>query len=47
MQLQKFYFFLFLFSLLARNLLKYLDPVEKTFYIRVGVELLTGKEPVQ
>ena len=47
MQLQKFHFFLFLFSSQTRKLLKYKDPVEKTFNVRVRVELMTGKEPVQ
>ena len=50
MQLRKFHFlflFLFLFSSQARKLLKYMDPVEKIFSNRVGVQLMTEKKPVQ
>lgn len=47
MQLQRFHFSICLFSSQARKLLKYIDPVEKRFSIRVGVELMKGKEPVQ
>lgn len=47
MQLLKFHFSLFLFSSQTRQFLKYMDPIEKSFRVRVGVELMSGKVPVQ